>query len=168
MKLTNDELRAVLLPGSERLVSFWGLWRPGAPVTSVRVDADDRADLRACLDGERDVYLDATAHGLRVGPVDAEGETPFSDVVAGHMVNARLLCAVLDALPRGPVEIVWRGRLEPLTLHAVEGPPHVRDAVVMPMRCCSCVTADHGTFHVGSVRLSCGCRDCAAGRQWGW
>ena len=130
--------------------------------------SDAAVSVRACLDGERDVYLDATAHGLRVGPVDAEGETPFSDVVAGHMVNARLLCAVLDALPRGPVEIVWRGRLEPLTLHAVEGPPHVRDAVVMPMRCCSCVTADHGTFHVGSVRLSCGCRDCAAGRQWGW
>lgn len=158
--LTADERRVVCLPGDPLERIMWrGLATPTATVT---LDAADRADLRDALDGSTGVYLDATEHGLRVTPAGAEpiADSQPSDVIVGQAVNARLLCAVLDALPRGPVAVVWRRRLDPLTLHAVEGPAGLRDALVMPQRSCAMVS--------GEPVIGCPCRDCTAGRRWGW
>lgn len=161
--LTADEHRAVGLPDGARAqrVLWRGLTRP---TTELLLDASDRADLRDALDGSREVYLDATEHGIRVTPASSEpvADPQPGDVIVGQCVSARLVCAALDALPRGPVAIVWRRRFDPLTLHAVEGPPGMRDAFVMPVRCCS------PSGFMGTPVPGCPCRDCTAGRRWGW
>lgn len=160
--LSPDERRAMCLPGdaSEHL-----LWRHLSPPTvTVHLDAEGRADLRDALDGSHDVYLDATEHGLRVTPAtECSTAAPQpADVIVGQLASARLLCGVLDALPRGPVAIVWRRRLDPITVHAVEGPAGLRDAMVMPRRSCALMS---GTSRPAE---GCPCRDCTAGRRWGW
>ena len=161
--LTHDECRAVALPGSDSTLRMM-LRGLAAPTAEVSLDASDRADLRACLDGMRVVYLDATEHGLRVTPASEEptAEPQPDGVTVGQCVSARLLCAALDALPRGPVMVVWRRRFDPLTVHAVEGPAGLRDAVVMPRRSCTLMS---GT---SLPAPGCACRDCCAGHAWGW
>lgn len=160
IELTQDQRRAVSLPGDPRQRMHMRYMH--APTAEVRLDASDRADLRDALDGMREVYLDATEHGIRVTPYDADAEAQPADVVVGQRFAAKLLLALLDALPRGPVAIVWRRRFDPLTLHAVEGPPGRRDAFVMPVRCCS------PSGFMGTPVPGCPCRDCTAGRRWGW
>lgn len=160
--LTADERRAVTLPADARLhVMMCNLARPTAEVT---LDVESRAEVRSALDGAAIVYLDALEGGLRITPAGDEpvADPQPDDVLVGQCVNARLVAAVLDALPPGPVMLVWRRRLDPLTLHAVEGPPGLRDAVVMPVRACTPSEAGH------QPRPGCVCRDCTAGRRWGW
>lgn len=160
--LTSDERRAVALPDDDRTLRAM-LRGLVAPTADVRLDAQDRADLRDVLDGMRGIYLDATEHGLRITPAseDPTAEPQPVDVIVGLCINARLVAAALDALPRGPLAILWRRRYDALTLHAVEGPPGSRDAVVMPQRSCM--------LGFGGVPVpGCPCRDCTAGRRWGW
>lgn len=160
--LTADEQRAVTLPADARLhVMMRNLARPTAEVL---LDVESRVEVRSALDGAAGVYIDATEHGLRLTPASdcPVAEPQSDDVRVGQCFNARLVAAVLDALPPGPVLLVWRRRLDPLTLHAVEGPPGWRDAVVMPVRACTPSEAGH------QPRPGCVCRDCTAGRRWGW
>lgn len=160
IKLNSDQLRAVSLPGDPR--QRMHLRYLHEPTAEVRLDATDRADLRDALDGMREVYLDATKHGLRVTPYDTDAEAQPADVIVGQRFAAKLLLALLDALPRGPLAIVWRRRMDPITMHAVEGPAGWRDAVAMPQRSCTL------EGFMGTPRPGCPCRDCTAGRRWGW
>ncbi len=158
VKLTDDERRGVSLPGAR--FGFEAILRSlGPAVAEVLLDASDRGDLRDALDGQRWVFVDAAAGGVRVLPTDGGHDTQ-GDAEVGTQVLARLVCAALDELPPGPVLLAWRAWICPLTIHAVEGPSGWRDAVVMPTRSC-------GESRNGGWSRTCPCRDCTTGRRWG-
>lgn len=167
--LNEPERRYVVLPGDARTFSNLPQ-RLRAPAAEVLLGADDRADLRACLDPAggafpEGVHVDAVGASLRATPAEGPLDPQPEGVTVGIRVNARFLCLALDALPPGPVLVVWRGRHQPLTLHALEGPPDLRDAFVMGL--VGCPSAPHLECF-GVYRPRCPCRDCCAGRRWGW
>lgn len=159
--LTDTERMYLVTPESCRALSEFMC--PKRPSAQVALDAEERACLRACLAGEREVYVDALADGgLRVLPGTKDFDVPGADVVAGHRVNARLLVAALDEVGPGAVAVVWHGWLDPIMVHALETPPSRRDALVMPIRSCD------NSLSSSRFNRECPCRDCAAGRRWGW
>lgn len=159
--VTDTERMYLVTPESGRALS--GFMLPRRPAAQVVLDAEERACLRQCLAGEREVYVDALrGGGLRVLPGAEDFDAAGPDIVAGHRVNARLLAAALDEVGPGAVALVWHGWLDPIMVHALEAPPARRDALVMPIRCC-----ENSPYSMRFDR-KCPCRDCVAGRRAGW
>lgn len=167
-KLTDDERRAVILPGSDQLESFIVMMARTQRVAFATVDRGML--LRQTPPTRTTVLVDAVRGdcgdtAMRLTVVDAQHPSDGAadlDVIFGCGVNARLLRAALLALSGQTVEIRWHGRFEPLGL--VSGGD---TAIVMPLRCCG-HGAQFGEYWIAGVRHTCPCRDCAAGRQWGW
>ncbi len=159
--LTDEERRGLMLPGDAHYDYF-------ASLCAKQVATAPYATLRPIEPRARTaVFLDAFAGGsIAVTYVD-EDETdaaPGEDVVFGCALSSRLLSVALDALPLGDgqVAVTWHGRYAPVSLRVGE-----MTAFVMPRRCCAQGQA-RGVFYRHGRRCECPCRDCAAGRRWGW
>jgi hypothetical protein len=159
-KLTDDERRALVLPGDQSHAWFVANnTKPvaTAPYCSLLTDVAPRGV----------VLLDAFAGGsIAITPVD-EADTDAAapeDVVFGCAVSAKLLRAAVAALPEGTVAVTWFGRYAPVALRSGDVV-----AFVMPRRCCGHAQTNGRFFDTAArVQRECPCRDCAAGRRWGW
>lgn len=162
--LTDDERRAVVLPGDRSYDHF-------ASLHTKPVAIAQHVSLRPVDPKRRKVVLvDVTTEGHTcwyfVDEGDTTGAAP-SDVVIGCAVATRLFNAAAAALPEDEGSLAWFGRLGPLALTA-------RDvtAYVMPRRCCGngASMTMRGRLWDAAAReyRDCPCRDCAAGRRWGW
>lgn len=159
VKLTDDERRGIMLPGDPHYDYFASLCTKvvaRAPYVTVR-PVEPRRDAA--------MFVDAFAGGsaaLTLVPIDETDDAPPPDVLVGCAVSARLLHVAVMALPDAQAAITWGGRFEPLALTVGDA-----TAYVMPRRCCS-HGQERGVHWVRGERRECRCRDCAAGRRWGW
>lgn len=162
--LTDDERRGLVLPGDPHYTYFASLHtKPVATAPYVTLRPVEPRAKTALL-------LDVTGEGHCVRYVVAEDDTADaapSDVVIGCAVSARILHVAVMALPDAQASLAWFGRLLPLAITAGGA-----TAYVMPRRCCGNASSqvNQGKIWDAAAReyRDCPCRDCAAGRRWGW
>lgn len=162
IELTSDERRAVSLPSDAGNARFGELC---ASRSVARAPYVSIVTLRS-LPQRGVAFFDAVEGGSIVVTVVAEASTSDAkpaDVLFGCAASLRLVHAALDALPEGDtVAVAWHGRYSPLSFTA-----GTLTAYVMPLRCCQ-HARDFGTYYEHGRPCVCACRDCAAGRRWGW